>query len=125
MTFINIKPRRRNAGRPAEKSCLPYLRWLRGRNCACEGRNPNCGGGKIQAAHGPHKPSKGTGTKVEDRWAMPLSVNCHLLQHSMGWPAFAAFYLRGEQPLDVCRAFHQAWLRTPMGVTWERKRADG
>lgn len=123
MTFVNTRPRHRNAGRPAEKSCLQYLRWLRGRGCACEGRNPNCGGGKIQAAHGPHKASKGTGTKVEDRWAMPLSINCHMLQHSLGWNTFAEHFLKAD-PLEVCRAFWDAWQRTPMGIAWERKQAD-
>ena len=117
---VDTRPRNRNAGRPKEKSIVGYLQWLRGRSCACEGRNHDCGGGKIQAAHGPHKASKGVGTKVADRWAMPLSVNCHMAQHRMGWPSFAGLYLRGREPLDVCEAYFIAWLRTPMGVKWRR-----
>lgn len=32
--------------------------------------------------------AKGTGTKVADRWAIPLSARCHALQHTKGWPWF-------------------------------------
>lgn len=27
-------------------------------------------------------------SKVADRWAIPLSANCHRLQHDKGWPWF-------------------------------------
>jgi hypothetical protein len=32
--------------------------------------------------------AKGTGSKVADRWAIPLSWLCHTLQHDKGWPWF-------------------------------------
>lgn len=32
--------------------------------------------------------AKGLASKVSDRWAIPLSWLCHLLQHEKGWPWF-------------------------------------
>jgi len=92
MLRVDIRPRKRNAKRPAWKACESYLQWLRGRACACNGRNADCGG-KIQAAHVDYaakgtREAKGTATKVADRWAIPLSMKCHALQHIMGWPWF-------------------------------------
>ena len=108
-------PRRKNAPRPAEKSAPGYLQWLRGRPCACGGRNPSCGG-KMQAAHGPDKATKGMGSKCRDSAAMPLSTDCHAKQHRVGWISFAAAYLPGD-PLVICAAYWRAW---PGRVAWER-----
>lgn len=119
---VNVKPRKRNAPRPAEKSALPFLQWLRGRECACAGRNAKCGG-KIQAAHGPDKATKGTGTKCRDSCAMPLSENCHALQHRLGWISFGISYLgtadvTNAGAVAVCDAYWRAW---PGRIAWERK----
>lgn len=111
-----LKPRRQNAPRPAEKSAPGFLQWLRGRPCACNGRNPHCGG-KMQAAHGPDKATKGMGTKCRDSAALPLSALCHDLQHSKGWPWFAMNILGGE-PLAHCEAYWRAW---PGRRAWEAK----
>jgi hypothetical protein len=120
MLRVNTKPRRKNAPRPLEKSAPGYLQWLRGRECACKGLNPHCGG-KMQAAHGPDKASKGVATKSRDSAAMPLSELCHLLQHNKGWPWFARNVLR-QEPLSVCEAYWRAW---PGRIAWERKLSDG
>ncbi len=92
MMRVDTRPRKRNAPRPAWKVCEAFLQWLRGRSCACKGRNQNCGG-RMVAAHVDYAAkgtteAKGTGTKVADRWAIPLSWYCHQLQHDKGWPWF-------------------------------------
>ena len=89
---VDTSPRHKNAPRPAWKVVTAYLQWLRGRKCACGGKIGNCFG-PIQAAHVDYAAkgtpdAKGTGTKVADRWAIPLSAGCHLLQHGKGWPWF-------------------------------------
>jgi hypothetical protein len=109
-------PRRRNSPRPAVKSASGFLQWLRGRPCACGGRNPDCGG-KMQAAHGPDKATKGMGTKCRDSAAIPLTENCHREQHALGWITFTALYLI-EDPLTLAASYWQAW---PGRVKWEAK----
>lgn len=113
---VDIRPRKRNAPRPAEKSAPGFLQWLRGRECACQGRNPHCGG-KMQAAHGPDKATKGMGTKCRDSCAMPLSELCHALQHQKGWKWFALNIL-GCDPLKLCEGY---WWHWPGRIAWERK----
>lgn len=94
MTFprIDTSPRRKNSKRPAWKVCDAFRQWLRGRPCACGGRNKDCDGAMV-AAHVDYAAkgtpdAKGTGTKVADRWCIPLSDACHRLQHAKGWPWF-------------------------------------
>jgi hypothetical protein len=55
-----LKPRKRNAPRPAWKVADAFGQWLRGRPCACQGRNPACKG-PIQAAHVPAQGEQGHG----------------------------------------------------------------
>lgn len=98
---INTGPRRKNAPRPAWKVCDAFRQWLRGRECACRGSNPHCGG-TMMAAHVDYAAkgtpdAKGTGTKVADRWCIPLSALCHQLQHDKGWPWFDKNILGGAQ----------------------------
>lgn len=115
------RPRRQNAPRPAWKAADAFRKWLRGRPCACEGRNPDCGGTMV-AAHvdyaGKGTPdAKGTGTKAADRFCIPLSDECHKLQHAKGWPWFDIQVLRragaGE---TLAAAYWQAW---PGRRAWE------
>lgn len=117
-----LRPRNRNAPRPEWKVNRSFLGWLRKRPCACEGRNPDCDEyNGVQAAHAPHKASKGVGTKVDDRFCIPLSNNCHNeKQHRMGWPSFAKEYLGGRDPLDLASDYFAAWKRTPSGANWTR-----
>jgi hypothetical protein len=115
---IDVRPRKRNAPRPAEKVAHGYLQFIRGRNCACQGNNLDCDG-KMQAAHGPHKASKGMASKCEDRWALPLSEACHRLQHQIGWPEFERRFLGGVgMALKIAAGFWQAW---PGRRQWEAK----
>jgi hypothetical protein len=79
------RPRKQNAPRPAWKVADAFRQFLRGRPCACEGRNPDCAG-RIEAAHAPDKTTKGTATKAADRFCIPLSeVHATGSQHSLGW----------------------------------------
>lgn len=117
-----IQPRRRNAPRPAWKVAEAFGQWLRGRPCACQGRNPDCSG-KIQAAHVPHKASKGMATKAADRYQIPLSEECHLrAQHGKGWQTFAERFLGGRDPVELSDDYWKAW---PGRAAWERKMEAG
>ena len=71
----------------------------------------------MEAAHTPHKASKGTSTKAADRYCIPLSYDCHQVkQHNMGWPSFAAKYLRGRDPVALSDEYWKAW---PGRAKWE------
>lgn len=74
----------------------------------------------MEAAHGPDKATKGMSTKCRDSAAIPISSNCHRLQHSIGWTTFGMRYLPAE-PLVMADAYWTEWARTPMGLNWLRK----
>ena len=102
MLRVNTSPRKRNAPRPAWKVAKAYCQWLRGRACACGGKNTACAG-PIQAAHTPDVNSGGMGTKTDDHLCIPLSKVCHIdTQHRIGWVTFAKQYLPG--PVEQVRA---------------------
>lgn len=116
-----LRSKFRNAPRPEWKVADAFRQWLRGRPCACGGRNPDCDG-PIRSAHVDYAAkgtpdAKGMGSKVADRWCIPLSDECHKLQHNIGWPAFEKRFLpnRGE---DLAPGYWDAWLRTPQGRKW-------
>jgi hypothetical protein len=111
------RPRHRNAPRPAEKSAKGFLQWLRGRECACA--SDLCAG-RMEAAHVPHKATKGVGTKSSDAFAIPLCSSHHRSQHSLGWQTFQNLY--GFSAENLAEAYWQAW---PGRIAWERKLADG
>lgn len=50
------------------------------------------------------------GTKVADRWAIPLSAMCHHLQTVRGWPWFEAAFLDGVGNGErMASAYWRAW----------------
>jgi len=109
MIRVDTRPRKRNSPRPAWKVAKAYHQFLRGRPCACAGRNPKCSG-RMHAAHVPHKASKGMGSKAADRWAIPLSEQCHLhTQHQIGWQSYAKLFLGGADPVAMADAYWRAW----------------
>lgn len=113
---VNIKPRKQNAPRPAWKVAEAFKQWIRGRSCACEGRNPHCDG-RIQSAHVDYAGGKGVGTKVADRHCIPLSEACHRLQHDKGWKWFDERILGAPgRGLMLAQAYWQAW---PGRSRWE------
>lgn len=114
-----FKARRRNAPRPAWKVADAFRVWLRRLPCACGGRNPGCGG-PVRSAHVDYAAkgtpdAKGTSSKVADRWCVPLTDNCHRLQHDKGWPWFNANILRG----DAEKLAEEYWSRWPARSKWE------
>lgn len=61
--------------------------------------------------------AKGTASKVADRWCIPLSDLCHLLQHQKGWPWFDANILPAKAELLAA----EYWVRWPGRAKWERE----
>ena len=82
---VDVRPRRKNAPRPAWKVEKAYHQWLRGRPCAAAGRG-DCWG-RMEAAHTPDPLSKGVGTKAADHNAIPLCQHHHQLHTRKGWSA--------------------------------------
>jgi hypothetical protein len=119
---IDTRPRKRNAPRPAEKSAPGFLQWLRGRECLVG--NADCRG-KSQAAHVDYAGDKGIGTKVSDRFAVPMCAHHHGMQHNMGWPRFETWFFRSLKSLGgegyALRAAEQFWAKWPGRIAWERK----
>ena len=100
---VDIRPRKRNAPRPAWKVEKAYHQWLRGRPCFRDGMGCN---GKIEAAHTPDPGSKGMGTKAADHNAIPLCVHHHRLHTSNGWSAIG---LTRETAQMTAAAYWRAW----------------
>ena len=122
---VDTRPRKRNSPRIAEKSAPGFLQWLRGRECMASGirgQAPGCDG-KVQAAHVDYAGDKGVGTKVSDRYAVPLCQRHHAWQHQHGWPRFerAWFGVEGVA-LTAAAAFWKGW---PGRIAWERKLERG
>lgn len=116
LTRSAFAPRRKNAPRPAEKSAPGFLQWLRGRECLCA--SPACQG-RIEAAHVDYAGDKGMGTKVADRWAIPLCSFHHARQHQIGWATFDRRHLGSEAAaLSAAYDFWKAW---PGRKAWEAK----
>jgi hypothetical protein len=118
---VDTRPRKRNAPRIAEKSAPGFLQWLRGRECYASCRLAADGScdGKIEAAHVDYAGGKGVGTKVADRYAIPLCAAHHRLQHDRGWKWFDVNMLAGAgQGLEAAEQF---WFLWPGRIAWERK----
>lgn len=107
-----FQPRRRNAGRPKHKTAWSYLAWLRGRPCALDNRG-GCGG-RMEAAHVDYAGDKGMGTKVSDRFTIPLCSDHHRSQHQWGWESFEANFKFNA--LLAAQAYWHAW---PGRRSWE------
>jgi hypothetical protein len=121
MTFLGpaaLRNRKKNAPRPAWKVADAFRQWLRGRPCACQGKNPDCGG-PMRSAHVDYAGSKGMGTKVADSDCIPLSDNCHRLQHTIGWRSFEVKYLKGEGSGQAMS--NEYWSAWPGRKAWEQQ----
>jgi hypothetical protein len=89
------------------------LQWLRGRPCALVDRG-GCSG-PIVAAHVDHAGGKGTGTKVADRYAVPMCDGHHREQHQRGWRTFERRYA-----FDAIAAAAEYWRLSPHRLKFER-----
>lgn len=102
--FVDTRPKKRNAPRPAWKVATAYHQWLRGRECYAVA----LGGcwGKMEAAHTPDPLSKGIGTKAADHNAIPLCQLHHRAHTVMGWSAIG---LTRETAQAMAAAYWKAW----------------
>lgn len=101
---VDIRPRKRNAPRPAWKVSKAYHQWLRGRPCALH-QEGGCDG-RMEAAHTPDPASKGMSTKAADYNAMPLCQAHHGLHTRKGWSAIG---LTRESAQAMAAAYWAAW----------------
>ena len=108
---IDVRPRKRNAPRPAWKVAVAYGQWLRGRPCAFAGADCE---GPIEMMHTPDPMSKGMGTKAADCNAIPGCVAHHHRQTARGW---SAVRLTRETAQAMGDAYWRAW---PGRIEWER-----
>ncbi len=114
---LDASPRHKNAPRPAAKSAHGFKQWVRGRNCLAIGTG-KCEG-KVQAAHVDYAGGKGVGTKVADRFTIPLCAKHHAMQHNMGWMRFEHSVLGKAGAAWDAADF--LWSRWPGRIAWERK----
>lgn len=113
MFKIDTRPRKQNAKDPAGKRCPKYLQWLRTRKCILS-HTGECWG-KVRACHWDEAGDKGMGTKVSDRWSLPMCDGHHAEQtDKLGWPKFQTKY--GFVAAKVCLAFWTDW---PQRKAWE------
>lgn len=122
MSLSTLQRRTHKAPRPAWKVAEAFKKWVRGFECACQGRNPHCGG-KIIAAHVDYagkgtRDAKGMASKAADRFTIPLSWNCHRLQHDNGWPWFDITILGMAGAAE--KLANDLWLKWPDRLKWER-----
>jgi hypothetical protein len=101
---VDVRPRKRNAPRPAWKVEKAYHQWLRGRLCYMA-KNGGCGG-VMEAAHTPDPMSKGMGSKAADHNAIPLCSVHHKLHTNKGWSAIG---LTRETARGVAKAYWSLW----------------
>jgi hypothetical protein len=115
MMKIDLRPRKRNSPRIAEKNAPGFLQFIRGRECAFA----DAGGceGKIEAMHLDFAGGKGVSTKVADRYAVPACSTHHRLQHTKGWVTFLRIVgATKEALLDGADRLWRAW---PGRFKWE------
>jgi hypothetical protein len=115
MLHVSVKPKKRNAGRPAEKDARGFLQWIRKRECVFFG-NGACEG-KIEAMHLDFAGGKGMATKVADRFAVPACAGHHRRQHTKGWATFLREI--GVNKEALLRAAETLWRAWPGRVKWE------
>jgi hypothetical protein len=114
---VDVRPRKRNSPRLAEKAAPGFLQWLRGRECVFA--NTGDCAGKMEAMHLDFAGGKGMGTKVADRFAVPSCSRHHGLQHRWGWNTFLKWVARSKEDLLV--ATNTYWRAWPGRIAWERK----
>ena len=71
---------------------------------------------RMEAAHVDYAGDKGMGTKVSDRYAVPMCPQHHQEQHALGWETFEAKYK--ITALSASVAYWKLWPKRP---EWEAK----
>jgi hypothetical protein len=110
---VDVRPKRRNAPRPAWKMARSYHKWLRGRPCAVAHLG-GCSGG-MEAAHTPDPLSKAMGSKAADRNAIPLCHHHHEMHTTRAWSAIG---LTRETAQAMAAEY---WRRWPGRLAYERQ----
>lgn len=108
---IDVRPRKRNAGRPQWKVATAYLKWLRGRPCLIGG---DCAG-RMEACHVDSAGDKGMGTKVSDRFAVPMCSAHHAESHEIGAQTFQVHHR-----VNLLKAAETYWNKWPGRHEWEQ-----
>ena len=72
----------------------------------------------MEAAHVDHAGDKGMGTKVADKYSLPLCAAHHARQHKRGWKTFEAECLGGKSAVAMADAYWTAW---PGRIEYERR----
>lgn len=110
---LSTKRRHTNAGRPAEKSAPGFLAFVRQRPCILD-HTGECRG-KVRACHWDEAGDKGMGTKVADKWSLPMCDGHHQEQTDvLGWPKFQVKYRFNAR--EFCEQLWRAW---PSRLRWE------
>lgn len=90
---------------PKPDQASGHLEWLRTLPCLVSGRPGPCDAAHIRyAAPQWGKPITGIATKPADMWAVPLSHDVHMEQHSMGEAKFWR-----SVGIDPLVAAHRLW----------------
>lgn len=111
---LDTKKRIRNAGRPAHKDAPGFLRFVRQFPCILADSG-ECWG-KIRACHWDEAGDKGMGTKVSDRYSLPMCDGHHAEQTDvLGWPEFQKKYR--FDPREFC---DRLWNKWPGRIAWLR-----
>ncbi len=114
---LDTRRRHKNAGRPTEKDAPGFLAYVRQRPCILEDTG-ECWG-KVRACHWDEAGDKGMGTKVSDRWTLPMCDGHHDEQTNvLGWPKFQEKYRFSAR--EFCERLWHAW---PSRARWEAKNA--
>lgn len=101
---VDVRPRKRNAPRPAWKVEKAYRQWLLGRPCFAA-KISDCGG-RMEGAHTPDPMSKGVGTKAADYNCIPLCAIHHRLHTDKGWSAIG---LTRDTARDAAASYWKLW----------------
>jgi hypothetical protein len=101
-----------------------YLAFLRRQPCLKCGKTPSDAAHIRFAPHGSGWRYTGKGEKPDDRRAVPLSRDCHELQHSMSEAHFWSEVL-GMDPVQVCADLYAAFLSGKPSVQQALSRWSG
>ena len=126
-----IRKRRRpkmGLRKPPQLRSLQHLRFVRSHECAIFGKYGNifrpgstlavlhgCSG-PIQSAHLRMGTDGGIGVKPSDNFAIPLCVEAHAEQHSIGEDAFEKRY-----GIDTHKIAADLWKKSPARIKMERE----
>lgn len=99
-----VKAKRHELGRKPRIEEPKHLEAIRQLPCLICGLDAGCEAAHVRLGGGPGKPNPGMQQKPDDKFTVPLCINCHREQHSMGEEKF--WDAQGIKPLMVCAELH-------------------